>query len=361
MSAEDFKPVEFLHVAVQRSRDKAKECGAPKGVQDNLEILWRRLKQIRAFENECSPRRIGMFGPPNRGKSTLLNELLGEDILTTSPIPMTRTVIEAHRVDAASSDSAWNVEVVHDDEFIQSFEYSTPAEVATTVQQYGSHRNSGPEVKQIIVKSAFGNSRLMERNGVLIDTPGAELAFEQTDQVRRDDTCRAIEMLKDVHVVLFCVRADQIGSASEKAFYQNHMRLLDPINIVNFKDTSSDPDSLVHETVRNYGFKQDRIYLVSSRDAQRAKNETEKDASGVPKLEQAILQELDKLTPQQGLISCMSEFGSVLNNQGDNARNLLPESVHLTRFIQCANKVGSPTWREPIACFQKIIKKLQKG
>ena len=107
----------------------------------------------------------------------------------------------------------------------------------------------------------------MKQNGILIDTPGAEVAFSQADGDCSEDTRRAVEMLKEVHVVLFCVRADQVGSESERAFYQDYMRLLDPINIVNFKDTSTDEPMLLRETVKNYGFKRNRIHLVSSRDA----------------------------------------------------------------------------------------------
>ncbi|MCA9141119.1 MAG: dynamin family protein [Planctomycetales bacterium] len=359
MSIEDYKLIEHLHVAVRRSFDKAGLCDAPQGVRDNLEILLRKLGQIRAFENESSPRRIGIFGPPNRGKSTLLNELLGAKILTTSPIPMTRTVIEAHSVPQASLEAPWHVEVIDDDDFIRPFEHSSAEEVAATVQQYGSHRNGASEVRKIIVRSAFGESKLMKQNGILIDTPGAEVAFSQADGDRSEDTRRAVEMLKEVHVVLFCVRADQVGSESERAFYQHHMRLLDPINIVNFKDTSTDEPMLLRETVKNYGFKRDRIHLVSSRDAQKATNKKEKEASGVPSLEDAILRELARLTPHDGFFSCMNDFGSVLKNQAQANVDLLPEKVHLNRFIRAAESIGSRESEIAVERIKHIISSYQ--
>ncbi len=359
MATEDYRSIEHLHVAVRRSFDKATACNAPQGVCDNLEIILRKLSQIRAFEDEASPRRIGIFGPPKRGKSTLLNELLGASILTTSPIPMTRTIIESHRAEPSSLENEWQVEVIHDDDFISTFEHATAEEVASTIQQYGSHRNRGAEVRQIIVRSPFDNSKLMKRNGILIDTPGAEVAFEQADEDRSEDTRRALEMLKEVHVVLFCVRADQIGSESEKAFYRDHMRLLDPVNIVNFKDKSSDEESLIHETVKNYGFKRDRIHLISSRDAQKATNRKEQEASGVPMLEEAILQELAKLTPRDGLLSCMKEFTSVLNNQAQTGCKLLPEKVHMNRFLRDAENLKGEKARQVVSRLQQTITKQQ--
>lgn len=336
MSGNTSKPIEFLHVAVRRSFEKATSSNTPQGVRDNLDILLRKLGQIRALEDKASPRRIGVFGPPNRGKSTLLNELLGAAILTTSPIPMTRTVIEAHRADLSSLNSEWQVEVIHDDDFINTFNHNTPEEVAATIQQFGSHRSSGAEVRRIIVRSPFNKSKLMERNGILIDTPGAEVAFEDLEQDHGEDTRRAVGMLKEVHVVLFCVRADQIGSESERAFYQDHMRLLDPINIVNFKDTNSDDVSLIRDTVKHYGFKRDRIYLVSSRDAQKAKSIEEKDASGLPMLEDAIVQELARFTPRDGLLCCTEEFVTVLENQACAGIDVLPEQIHLKKVLNAA-------------------------
>jgi len=359
MSKQDYKPIEHLHVAVRRSFDKAELCDAPQGVRDNLEIILRKIGQIRAFENEASPRRIGIFGPPNRGKSTLLNELLGASILTTSPIPMTRTVIEAHSVPVASLNAAWQVEVIDDDDFIRPFDHSSAEEVASTLQQYGSHRNGASEVRKIIVRSAFGESKLMKQNGILIDTPGAEVAFNQADGDCSEDTRRAVEMLKEVHVVLFCVRADQIGSESERAFYQDYMRLLDPINIVNFKDTSTDEPMLFRETVKNYGFKRDRIHLVSSRNAQKAANKKEKEASGVPSLEDAILRELACLTPHEGFLSCMNDFGSVLKNQSKSKVDLLPEKVHLNHVVRAAENIGSPQTANAVKRLQQIISSYQ--
>ena len=70
-------------------------------------------------------------------------------------------------------------------------------------------------------------------------------------------------------------------------------------------------------------------------------NKKEKEASGVPSLENAILRELARLTPDEGFLSCMNDFGSVLKNQAQAKVDVLPEKVHLNKFVRTEN-IGSP-------------------
>jgi len=346
MGLDNFLPAELLHVIVQRTKERAALAAACDGLRDNLDIIWRKLRRIRSFKGENRARRIGVFGPPKRGKSTLLNELLGVSIMPTSPIPMSRTVVEAQQEDYGGR---WSITVTHDDGFVENFDRSEPREALEIIELYGSHRSLEPAAARIEVRSDFSRSRILSQRGILIDTPGAEIAFEAEASEAGEDTRRALAMLHHVHVVLFCVRADQIDSETESLFYKKYMKPLEPLTIINFKDKTADSDALLRDAFRKYKFDRKRTVLVSAREAQRATCEEERQASGILALEEGILREVQELNPREGVVACAVNYVHVLERQ-PRAADFLPERIHLDQFLDSLTR----TWSDDGADFGKV-------
>lgn len=353
MTKDDYTPVELLHVVVQRTREKASAANASDGLRDNLTLIWRKLRKIRSFKDNDGAKRIGVFGPPNRGKSTLLNELLGTPILPTSPIPMSKTVVEAQQ---ATCRSIWHITVTHEDGFLETFERQDIGHAQEIIEEYGSHRGKALAATRIEVRSAFEASPILAHGGVLIDTPGAEIAFESEESDTGEDTRRALRILDDVHVVLFCVRADQIDSETESLFYEKYMKPLEPLTIINFKDKAEDSEALMRDAFKKYKFNRERTVLVSARQAQKASNEEERQVSGIPELEKAVLREVEELNPRKGVLVCVRNFAEVLGRQ-EKSGDLLPERIHLTRFFDFFKDKSDETSRQ-IASVQEGLNHL---
>lgn len=322
--SQDCRLVELFQVLVQQSHLHAVKANLPEGVPHNLNIVLNTLAKIRSM-----PKTIGVFGPPKRGKSTLLNVLLHESIMPTSPIPMTKTVIEAHH---ANLGEELQVTAHFDDGYIEHQSLHTADHVRHFIEITGSYRGDGPAVAKIVIRGSFPDSRILQSGGVLIDTPGAEVAFEHfTDDPLAKDTKRALDILGQVHVVLFCVRADQIGSKSDDQFYQRHMRLLRPLNVVTFKDAWNGQADLCDQAIRAYKFPRERVLPVSSRPEAKID-------SGVPELENRILMEISDSNPVEGLLGCVLEYETICNAKETQLKAVLrPEQIYVDHFV---NAIG---------------------
>jgi len=328
-----YAAVERLAVMVQRSRELAEHLGAPSGQRENLDMIARQLQKIRSFQDSDARKRIGVFGPPKRGKSTLLNVLLGADLLPTSPVPMSSTVIE---VEQDASLKAWEVRIYHANGRIELRPTESEREVARLIEQYGSTRGGTPATK-LLIRAAFPGCRILERGGVLVDTPGAEVAFD-SDERLEEDTARALRILTSVHVVLFCVRADQLGARTDCAFYEQHMRLLSPLNVVGFRDKwQEDTGELLDEAMNQYGFPERATLTLSARLASEARQAgADIQPSGVLALEERILNEIDRLTPESGLLPCLVEYQQAVKHEP----RMLPEKIRIETFREALSACG---------------------
>lgn len=319
-----FAPVVSLAVIVWHAIKRAKAANAPAGRQEQLETLAHRLARIRSFETSNAPKRIGVFGAPKRGKSTLLNALIGYELLPTGPIPLTTTTIEIVRDTAPSG---WQVTVHLANKRIDHQSIASERAVANQLEQFGTRKGSAAE--RLRVSGSFPHCRILDEGGVLLDTPGAEVAFEP-DSSLREETKRALKALTDTHVVLFCARADQLGSRSDFEFYEKHIRPLAPIHVITCKDKWSEknPGDLMDEAMKQYAVPESNVVLVSAQEAVTARatgaTEAELGPSGLLDLEKHILKELKRLTPEDGLLPCIKEFKLVI--QEDPA--LRPERIY---------------------------------
>lgn len=315
---------ELLHEALERSKGIGSQ-----GPRDNLNILCRHMKKVRSLSKTGNPRKIGVFGPPNRGKSSLLNALLRKQILPTGAVPKSNTVVEIHG-DEQNNAQPWTVTITYEDDFRQPIYPSEEKDVLEIIKQYGVHDNSNPArrpAKYIEVLGEFPDSKLFRKNTILLDTPGAETAFgSDNSSSLEEDTRRALAILDETHIVLFVARIDQTGSQNDMVFYQKHMRLLGSVNVVNFLDIwdpKQEPDDPRLSVCRSYGCPMDRTLAVSAKQALAAiekNDEKMMEKSRLSDLEKFLEKELDDLQPEKAIIICLDKLIKIPAIMGDEAK-----------------------------------------
>ena len=104
---------------------------------------------------------------------------------------------------------------------------------------------------------------------------------------------------------------------------------------------NEDIGGLIDDVMNKYGLAESATVLVSSKKAAESPGDaTIRGDSGMQELEDRILTELDRLTPQRGLLPCLQEFHLLLEDKP----LLRPERIHFTNLKHDLVEVGE-TWR----------------
>lgn len=305
------------------------------GIIDNISGIMFLLQKIR---KHGEPKTIGFFGAQKRGKSSLINQMLRCDLMPVSPIPMSSVVIKVKH-DQNHDQGRFTIDIIDANGSMDSTPSVDLSSAQMLLTQYGSHKgNLSNEVDTIIVTSNFVDSEILENEGILVDTPGAEIAFDagETVATNEEDAQRAVKILSSTHIVIFVERADLMQSINSRSFFTEHLKPMRPLSVINWKDAYnldakykiSDPllaeakkQSYMREIMlKTYGVNLDRVLCVSSKEAAEARANGNNDMlskSNVPELENRILVELRNLNPEKGLITCLLELKKILS-QLDN-------------------------------------------
>lgn len=330
-----------MEVATQVSRalrkliDTATKNGGKSGIIDNLNGTMDLVQKILRSDD---PKTIGFFGAQKRGKSSLINRLIGCDLLPVGPCPLTSVVVELHQDDTLG-DGKFRVEIVSANGRRECAALSGEDALRSAkgmIEKYGSRRgNMDADIETIYVYSKFPNSKILKDGGILVDTPGAESAFEKTsDEDNRKDTERAIKKLKNTQIVIFVERADIMQSENSAGFFKEKIKDMRPLCVVNWKDAfqlDSHPafpqdaspnlvDVVEIEKQRClrkimldiYDATPGRVLCVSSKEA-KSEDSKVRENSNLPELEKRILDELENLNPEIGLVTCLSEIEKSLS------------------------------------------------
>ncbi|OGK04916.1 MAG: hypothetical protein A2W80_03970 [Candidatus Riflebacteria bacterium GWC2_50_8] len=139
---------------------------------------------------------LAVLGQFKRGKSTFLNALLGEEILPTSVIPLTAipTFIfweSARRLRVVFSDEKAPIERQPADN----------AELAELLKEYVTEAGNPKNQRNVSLVEVFLPSPILQKNVVLIDTPGIGSTF-------RHNTEATLNFLPQCDAALFLVSAD---------------------------------------------------------------------------------------------------------------------------------------------------------
>ena len=375
-----YEAAEFLHVMVRSSLENLENRNIPKGYLANLKGNSYYLNKISELRERNSRPKFGVFGPPKRGKSSMLNRLIGTDIMPVYTLPMTRTSVEVHH-DETCEIGIWKVMVEFPDGRIAPTEtMKKPEEVCQKIQQYGTSKAKDELAEKIEIRSNFDNCKILKKRGILVDTPGAEAAIgkpdpencakpttepeeqqsenldnmntesssDENDQKREEDTKRAMEILKTVDVVIFCAHGNYLGSQQEHDFYNQHLSGLRPLIVINWKDkwegSNKDP---VAEAVKLYGVPWDRTLSFSS---EWAKYEKTREKSVLVELEKKILSEIEYITSHKGIEDCFNEYERNILNYRSREKNelIMPYAIHVMNFYQCLTKTDEK-WTQDFA------------
>lgn len=212
---------------------------------------------------------IGVYGCPKMGKSTLLNSLLGDVVLPTSPIPSTRLVIDVHRCKRSdyeincyeSRETCTEGRLAANDWRRGSRtqnHFKTAGEVHQFLNKYASHGKDAIKetpFAEIEVRGPFGNAdSLLRPNIVLRDTPGAEAVAEDAlDKDLQADSEAAHQAIAQTDIHLFCVSCETMGSKNDVDFYDRYFRERACIHVLTMRDTvDASDDELKNEFIKRF-------------------------------------------------------------------------------------------------------------
>ena len=233
--------------------------------------------------------RVAMLGQFKRGKSTLLNALLGAPLLPTGITPV--TAIPAY-VRAASLPSLR----IEFEGSRKPFESEDAAEFPNILSRYVSKSENPSNREQVLGVEIAINSVAFSDRVVLVDTPGVGSTF-----VHNSRTAEAV--IGDCNVSIFVLSPDPPITEVELAYLENVRRLIPKVFFVlNKVDLLSRDErnvalsflaKVLGDKLKPSG--PTRIFAVSARKALQARQAGGEPAlteSGVVELERALADEL---------------------------------------------------------------------
>ncbi|MCL1992372.1 MAG: SUMF1/EgtB/PvdO family nonheme iron enzyme [Spirochaetes bacterium] len=253
------KAVSEIDTAIQKSDNAPGET--EKAFMENLkDRLTGELESIISFEDLIQGKRdptVGVFGSPSRGKSTLLNALLGMNMLPMEGQHGTTrfgTYLKKREPEYITNPKRpYNIKRV----FTQKPEISvecSAADVNTRLKMY-SEKEDG--IERIELEGPF--EPYIEDKLVFVDTPGIvqageQLADDDTHDWARDRT-HALEALSKVDVVIFCMRADDQLRVDVNLYDKVIIENYEPINVITFankRDEGYSIDDLKKDLRKSY-------------------------------------------------------------------------------------------------------------
>ncbi len=310
----------------------ARQQNASKGILANLDALMRKLK---IATRQGGPKDIGFFGAMSRGKSSLINALLGCDLMPVKALQTTSVVVKVKH----SNLPHYKVTIVEQGGKLDTHNNLTLNDAQATLQVFGTRSgNGGDSVDYIEVEGSFPDSKILKIGGVLVDTPGAEAAFEHTDDDRNaDEQNRAVRILSDTDVILFVEGADYLSSANSSAFFKNKLSIFKPLIVVNKKDkftpdipaAQQNSEEMIElaklSQIKNEVLKVYHTNIsacVSCKEAKEARKQEDSslyEKSRIPMLEELICQTFENLKPENIALHAMMELDAIMAQVGNSA------------------------------------------
>jgi len=218
---------------------------------------------------------VGVFGCPSRGKSSLLNVLLGADILPRNGIPgTTRLGTTISYKEPADSDMPYKL--------IKRYSTKRPEEIyckedylKSLLADASTEANfENPDIISIEVEGPF--KPILGEKITFVDTPGIELGAKKEDLrgiIDHDfeaDANRALEILNMADIVIFCMTLKNLESAADVEFYIQEMKdKFHPINVITAGDVREGmtDDEIILAAARTYKLQPKDTVIVSSKEA----------------------------------------------------------------------------------------------
>lgn len=204
-----------------------------------------------------SPRYIGVYGSPKMGKSTLLNSIVGENILPEAPIPKTGSVIDLIRDDSRTD---YIIRCRQNDYSDLSIESRSTVE---KVREY-LNRRAGQDTPcdKVEVIGPFKNALpIFTENSILRDTPGAEAEASQAkDERLKEDSEKTKHALESTHIPIFCVSQETLQEQQHKKFYDKYFKNKECIHVITRCDDSEEHEKFTNLFSRHFGITDDAAH-----------------------------------------------------------------------------------------------------
>ncbi|MGB9920580.1 MAG: dynamin family protein [Moorellales bacterium] len=246
----------------------AARAGSPE-VEKRAAEAAARLAQNRFY--------LVVMGQFKRGKSSLINALIGDDLLPTAAVPLTSVVTKI--VHGPSKQAA----VIFQD----GTRKEIPAEqLADYITEEGNPANE----KSVEAAEVSHPSPYLSGGLVIVDTPGVGSLYRHNTEV-------TYSFLPSADAVIFVLSADQPLSEEEGWFLQEIRdrvpRIFFVLNKADYLEGEqrTRAENFCRLALADYLEREPELYSLSSKQALEAKQERDRaklEASGLPRLEEAL-------------------------------------------------------------------------
>lgn len=250
---------------LQRAADLLESLGeAFEADHEGVRSLTRRLEEGRFH--------LAVLGQFKRGKSTLLNALLGEEVLPTSVLPMT-----AHPTFVRPGRERRAHVFFHDGVAPRTLTAAGPDDLRAFLSEFVSETANPRNRRGVSHVEVFHPAQLLRSGVVLIDTPGIGSTHRHNTETTR-------AFLPQCDAALFLVSADPPLTETERDFLQEVQTHVPHLFVVlNKVDTlrpseQAEAADFLKRVLREAGLRSPRLFRVSAREAQESR--TSGDASG---------------------------------------------------------------------------------
>jgi GTPase Era involved in 16S rRNA processing len=257
--------LESLHVLARLACEKT--AGRQESSHRQFEEIGVKLRKIRELADDKRPPVVGVFGCPSRGKSYLLNTLLGVDLLPEDGITgTTRCAIELKRI---STDKG-NLAVYRNGIPQRDFDLSVKS-LKNKLEGYARASGKVQDVEKLEIEIPACSP--IDDKIIFMDTPGAEAGIiDAEEKGLLEDTKRTLKILSDADISIFCMRCDLLEAQSDVNFYKKHIQKLRPINVIGFKDEAGDEDDndFINAAIQSYDVEPYDTCVISAKSMREA-------------------------------------------------------------------------------------------
>ncbi len=286
--------------AISKSQHKTEKAPLPRekrklphSLDRSIELLESgrpdspQLSKLRELRDQLRAERLhlAVLGQFKRGKSTLLNAILGESILPSSVLPVTALPTWIHPGEKRAC-------VTMEKTGISSVKEQKSGNLKTFLNRYVNEASNPENVLNVTEIKLFHPAEILQKGVVLIDTPGIGSTF-------RHNTAATMNFLSQCDAALFVTSADPPLTETEINFLKSVRDRVPRLFFVLNKTDYLDPDELdqavsfLKKTVRTQtGINPEPVFCVSAKAGLIAKTKANKDGwdeSGMANLEARIL------------------------------------------------------------------------
>ncbi len=336
------------------------------GLKNDILRLKLNIQRFLRMKDTDKARTIGFFGAQKRGKSSLINILLGCKLMPVHSAVMSSITIKAKQ-DNEQPENRYTVDILfkngHESQSVLSLE-----ETQNLLKIYGSRKGGGNSgsVSEIIVTGKFANSKILSNGGILVDTPGAELAFGEvetsgekegeykSEKSNKNEIDNALDTLGKTQIVVFVEGTQYMESRNSVEFYRNELEKLSPITVLNFMDKWLDGhdeeprekaiDQMKVKMFDVFGVKYDDVICVSSKDkvfeAKENGNTELLEENGINKIEEVILERLNNLSLEKVITESVKEIKSLIARLDKKTGNFNINKLFLMNFFRALESIN---------------------